>query len=177
VCKCSPVIGGTEKRQSGTKRCMARIATASCLSLKNVGEGASAGVQIHWPVTEPQTPGEELDPPLASTWAAMEKLVDEVRPSLLSLGGVPDLDNGYYPLLVSLCRSLRAAGLGMAFARAVQLFCKAVFIFSFYSWGGCFDAGACEEHWREQHQHCDPKEAAGDCPHQASCQSGAFSGV
>lgn len=39
-------------------------------------------VQIHWPVPEPQLPGDELDPPLAATWAAMEKLVDEVRPLL-----------------------------------------------------------------------------------------------
>ena len=35
-------------------------------------------LQIHWPVPEPQKPGEEIDPPLADTWAAMEKLVDEV---------------------------------------------------------------------------------------------------
>lgn len=36
-------------------------------------------VQIHWPVTEPQQPGDDIDPPMSETWAAMEELVDEVR--------------------------------------------------------------------------------------------------
>lgn len=36
-------------------------------------------VQIHWPVTEPQIPGDDIQPSLRETWEAMEKLVDEVR--------------------------------------------------------------------------------------------------
>ena len=35
-------------------------------------------VQIHWPVTEPQIPGDDIQPTLRETWEAMEKLVDEV---------------------------------------------------------------------------------------------------
>ena len=35
-------------------------------------------LQIHWPVTEPQIPGDEIQPSLRETWEAMEKLVDQV---------------------------------------------------------------------------------------------------
>ena len=35
------------------------------------------GVQIHWPVVEPQQAG-ELDPSIQETWQALEECVDEV---------------------------------------------------------------------------------------------------
>ena len=39
------------------------------------------GVQIHWPVVEPQQAG-PMKPSIQETWEAMEKLVDEVSAQL-----------------------------------------------------------------------------------------------
>ena len=54
-------------------------------SLKLANTEALALLQIHWPVTEPQQRGANIVAGIRDTWAAMERLVDQVRCTLYPL--------------------------------------------------------------------------------------------
>lgn len=60
-----------------------------------------AHAQIHWPVTEPQKRGGRIDPPISETWAAMERLVDQVSAVLEPRTALPPSSHESQSLLVT----------------------------------------------------------------------------
>ena len=73
-----PVVKGRSGPRRNTDHAAGDVRDALLATLKDLRITYLDLYLIHWPVSEPMRAGDRDDPPLTETWAAMEKLIDEV---------------------------------------------------------------------------------------------------